>query len=853
MGDAKGKRALAVLLGIVLVASQSSVLAFAEEDGGSAPEKTPGLVEDAGPVDAEKLLGAMAVGVPYFDANGVEQICPDAIEVDGSASWGNAGVDTWYVVPAGEVTAAQRIRVSGDVHLILADGAKLVAEKGIGVHVGNSLTIYRQVNGTGVLMADGGNRDAGIGGDVDCDAGKVTVNGGSVTAKSAYGAGIGGGYVSIADGAGGHGAGIVINGGSVTAESTYGAGIGGGSGSIAGGAGGIGGDVTVNGGSVTAESTYGAGIGGGYGSITGGAGGDVTVNVGSVTAKSNHGAGIGGGYGVTYGGDGGAVSVDGGSVRVTSTDGAGIGGGSGTGGIGGSGGTVAVNGGSVDAKSDWGAGIGGGFGRDRDNDNGIMYVRPGRSGTFSTSEPGNAFIVASGVREGYHIQDASKENEWSGVIFLGVSGAVYGSPTLMQDAEIPEGCTLVVGSGETLTVGKGTTLAIGGTVENHGTINNYGSIARSVGSASGSINNDGVVNDHGSIEDGLVEGNDINVPSQVRLSFSVAGSSDSVTSASFGQTVIAAASVSQKTRSTSPGTVNFYLNEKTPGNLLGSADMAGGSASLGIPLTAAKGFIVGANRIIADFGGSPGLIPSEAEVQLFVGLGSQPIERIEMNKTELVYGDAAPLVTPALLHDGAAVSYSIVADDTGADAESDVASIDAGGAITVSKAGSFCVKAEIAATDEYAEKILYSALITVEKRKVSVRPADVSIVQGEALPAFSLAYDGLAAGESIAPTEEPAFSCEADGSKPGEFAIAWTNMDAVQFTNAENYEVSKQAQGTLRVAEPASREIFALGGANGWLASAGDDADAAPLALLALASASALAALGARRRHRTER
>lgn len=57
----------------------------------------------------------------------------------GATAW-NAG---WYVVN-GEVTISSHIMVSGDVHLILADGAYMNARRGITVNEGNSLTIYSQ-------------------------------------------------------------------------------------------------------------------------------------------------------------------------------------------------------------------------------------------------------------------------------------------------------------------------------------------------------------------------------------------------------------------------------------------------------------------------------------------------------------------------------------------------------------------------------------------------------------------------------------------------------------------------------------------------------------------------------------
>ena len=47
----------------------------------------------------------------------------------------------WYVVSE-DTTIEDRINVTGDVHLILCDGATLTAKHGIRVVEGNSLTIY---------------------------------------------------------------------------------------------------------------------------------------------------------------------------------------------------------------------------------------------------------------------------------------------------------------------------------------------------------------------------------------------------------------------------------------------------------------------------------------------------------------------------------------------------------------------------------------------------------------------------------------------------------------------------------------------------------------------------------------
>lgn len=48
----------------------------------------------------------------------------------------------WYIVKG--TRNVGRVTVSGDVHLILADGCKLTAGTGIEVNSGNSLTIYAQ-------------------------------------------------------------------------------------------------------------------------------------------------------------------------------------------------------------------------------------------------------------------------------------------------------------------------------------------------------------------------------------------------------------------------------------------------------------------------------------------------------------------------------------------------------------------------------------------------------------------------------------------------------------------------------------------------------------------------------------
>ena len=194
-------------------------------------------------------LAATAADVTYYDWNsdtkGLEQKpCASATAVTSNdTQWikyefvwmdENGG---WYVVNS-DVTIENRVTVTGDVRLILADGCTLTVNGGIQVTVGDSLTIYGQENGTGALITTGDDGKAGIGGGEDnssgmigggIDGGTVTINGGTVTATGgAYAAGIGGGSSTLSGGNGGN---VTITGGTVTATGGIGgAGIGGGSG-----------------------------------------------------------------------------------------------------------------------------------------------------------------------------------------------------------------------------------------------------------------------------------------------------------------------------------------------------------------------------------------------------------------------------------------------------------------------------------------------------------------------------------------------------------------------------------------------------------------------------------------------
>ncbi len=163
---------------------------------------------------------------PYIDADGTLKTA-DVTPITAPTTTLSTG---WYAI-TGSTTVADRINVSGDVHLILCDGQTLTAQNGIGVVGDNSLTIYAQTNGTGTLVATGGEDYAGIGGRNYSSAGikyesygNITINGGIIEASGDQNcAGIGGAGAEESHT-------ITINGGSITATSTSsGLGIGGGS------------------------------------------------------------------------------------------------------------------------------------------------------------------------------------------------------------------------------------------------------------------------------------------------------------------------------------------------------------------------------------------------------------------------------------------------------------------------------------------------------------------------------------------------------------------------------------------------------------------------------------------------
>uniref|UniRef100_UPI002639176C Ig-like domain-containing protein n=1 Tax=uncultured Subdoligranulum sp. TaxID=512298 RepID=UPI002639176C len=362
----------------------------------------------------------LAVNVDYLDENGDVQTCTTATEVTADdTEWNGGTTGGWYVVPDGGTTIGSRVTVTGDVHLILADGATLNANKGINVGDGTSLTIYAQSEGTGALNATGAIGCAGIGGG---GTNTVTITGGTVTATGGtIGSGIGGGSTNT----------VTITGGTVTATGgNGGSGIGGGSTN----------NVTISGGTVNATGgNGGSGIGGG-GTNT------VTITGGTVTATGgNSSSGIGGGTNT--------VTISGGTVTAN--------GGNGGAGIGGGSQTIFSTGenGNAVIFTQKISGYGG-----TDPYNGIIFFLNQKEGkVYGNVTPTEDFTIPEG-------NTLVIEEDKSLTLQNGV--------TLTNNGTIQNNGTLTIEKGGALT--NNGTIQNNGTLTNQGTIQNYGTVTGSV-------------------------------------------------------------------------------------------------------------------------------------------------------------------------------------------------------------------------------------------------------------------------------------------------------------------------------------------------------------------------------------
>ena len=555
--------------------------------------------------------------VSYLDENGNEQTAYNVTVVDGSTT---AWSDGWYVVNR-NVTIDELVTVTGNVHLILADGTTLTVDNGINVAEGKSFSVYAQSDDEakmGTLTATGGQDAAGIGGGKGGSGGTITIHGGNVTATGGdFAAGIGGG------GWKGSGGTITIHGGKVTATGgSYAAGIG-------GGYSGSGGTVTIHGGSVTAT---GGGSGAGIGSGKDGSGGTITIHSGNVTATGGHdAAGIGGGYfasggtitihggkvtatggsyaagiGGGYHGSGGTITIHGGTVKaIGGEEAAGIGGG----GWNGSGGTITINGGGVNATGgDGGAGIGGGDG--------------GSGGTFSTETKGNAFIVASSI------SDKNNQTGWSGVIFEDKSGKVYapdGDKTITIDvsSKIPADYTLEIPEGVTLVVPDGVTIDNSGKITVEGTLTG---------------------------RQNVVGNGTVNIKADAKVSVSVTGTgvtgSGDNFSVPYGSNITLTATISEATNALTRAAANqveFFVGTGNNKTSLGTENVNGTSATKQIILSGDT-WKPGPYTITAEYGGSDTLKKATGSTRLTVEGGDLKDATVTVNGTYTYTGQAQ---TPA--------------------------------------------------------------------------------------------------------------------------------------------------------------------------------------------------------------
>lgn len=336
-GEESSRRlALSVVAALVMALGLCPVVAFAEDvevepEGGVDTElvvqSEDSMAEPEGQAvdEGESVVSVQdtetASNVSYlFYANEGDALngkttsgTHDCTQVESSATavtWDTTSNEGWYVVE-GEKTIEGQIRVSGDVHLILADGAKLTGHEGILLNLGKSLTIYAQSTDKDRMGALEITHPTEHGAYSAISGQNLTINGGMVTFTGCNTYGIylcANGSNPIRD------ASLTINGGEVTA-------IGGIQVlSSLGDANHINASLTINGGTVIADG------GKRYGLLAWDDGdngrANATINGGNVTAFGENGA-IGTSGGTLTIGDGVSVKVgddEGSAVDIPAQD-----------------------------------------------------------------------------------------------------------------------------------------------------------------------------------------------------------------------------------------------------------------------------------------------------------------------------------------------------------------------------------------------------------------------------------------------------------------------------------------------------------------------------------------------------
>lgn len=233
----------------------------------------------------------------------------------------------------------------------------------------------------------------------------------------------------------------------------------------------------------------------------------------------------------------------------------------------GSGGSVTISGGNVTATGGkyGAAGIGAGL--------------EGSEVTFKTGANGHALIFANGG-----IGDKTNQKNWSGLIFEGDAGTIYGKQTLSGDLEITGNQILTVPEGSTLTVPQNVTLTCNTTLTNNGTITGSGTL-------------DGAGNLVGS---GIVAGSIVN---NLQKDSAVAVTVNP-SPATHGSKVTITAKISKAANTfarAAENNVEFFVGTDSNRKSLGTATVSGNTATLSdVEISKEKGFAVGENTITAE-------------------------------------------------------------------------------------------------------------------------------------------------------------------------------------------------------------------------------------------------------------
>jgi len=165
-------------------------------------------------------------------------------------------------------------------------------------------------------------------------------------------------------------------------------------------------------------------------------------------------------------------------------------------------------------------------------------------------------------------------------------------------------------------------------------------------------------------------------------------------------------------------------------------------------------------------------------------------------KAGLVYNGTAQALINAGSTTGGQLQYSLT---SGSDYSTELPK--------ATNAGSYTVYYKVVGDADYADVAENSFAVTIGKKAVTVAPKSASITKGSAIPTFELAYTGLVGSDALTPNTAATFTCfEADGTTAvststaaGTYTITWANKDSVTFTGAENYDVTKNATGTLTI------------------------------------------------------